>query len=202
MIIEIEGIDQAGKSTQCQYLERQFRAKGFDVYLYKFPAYHTETGGLLSKALAGDIYLPAEALYALFSANRYEVDPRIRAVAEKAENIILIDRYIFSGVAYGMARGLDKSWLFSLDSKLSLPDLVLILRVDADLSVSRISERHKDTYEKDTNFLRKVSKIYDDLSVEFNDIFTIVDSNRTIQEVSYSCWDNICKMVQKRKAFQ
>ena len=55
-----------------------------------------------------------ELLHLLFSANRWELEENIKSKLNQGE-IVIIDRYAFSGVAYSVAKGLDIEWCKSSD---------------------------------------------------------------------------------------
>ena len=62
-------------------------------------------------------------------------------------------------IVYGMANGLNESWLESLDEGLPKSDMVILLDVTQDESFRRKSTG-RDKFESDESFIRKVSRMY------------------------------------------
>ena len=70
-----------------------------------------------------------------------------------------MNRYYQSNLVYGIANGLKQNWLENLDSGLPKADLVILLDVSQKESFSRKKTR-RDKFEKNKEFLKKISKIY------------------------------------------
>lgn len=78
----------------------------------------------------------AEAIHLLFSSNRWFLAKTIRD--DLAQGVILVvDRYSFSGIAYSLAKGLDKSWVCAPELGLPKPDIVLFLDIDSTITSMR-----------------------------------------------------------------
>ena len=92
------------------------------------------------------------------SANRWEMAEKIRQ-ASKDNHVLVMNRYYHSNLVYGMANGLDESWLESLDEGLPKSDMVILLDVTQDESFRRKSTG-RDKFESDDSFIRKVSRMY------------------------------------------
>lgn len=174
LLIEVEGIDGAGKAKQADLL-----AKKIDALVFPFPNYKTETGQAIlgnlqlkweaaqisyrtvyrsfEAALGGspaeeavhaaDPLLNAMVLQALQLANRYEIADEIYEQLESGRHVVL-DRYWPSGYVYGVCDGLDATWLRRIHSSLPVPDVMFLLDVPPEESVRRRPER-RDRYEKD-----------------------------------------------------
>ena len=97
--------------------------------------------------LAGKRDYGAEVRHMLFAANRWEKVPLIREFQTENE-VVIVNRYTESNLAYGVANGLRLEWLVALEEGMPKSDLVIVL--DAP-SASLISRRRgpKDSYEKD-----------------------------------------------------
>lgn len=156
LLVAIDGIDGSGKST----IVRRF--DDADVTLLKFPDYDTPTGRFIKSGLEGrPPFHQPELLQALLVANRYELAPDIRDLLGAGETVI-IDRYFASGIAYGLAEGLDERWLWDIQASLPMPDLYVIVDVPVEASMARRPER-RDRFERDAEILRKARKHYLDL---------------------------------------
>ena len=135
ILVVFEGIDRAGKSTQVAKLTESLKSNGYTVDTFVFPS-HNSTGSLLRKVLSGQESLNPEALHLLFSADRYQArDHLIDMIAEN--NVVILDRYYYSGLAYSLAHGVERDWCQKIDLKLLEPDCVIYLDVDPRVAAKR-----------------------------------------------------------------
>lgn len=156
MIITLEGVDRAGKSTQAAMLIEWMRSKGYTAESFEFPDYLTPAGRRISEHLrAGDADL--RTLHALMAENRREKAGEIRRAIADA-HVLVIDRYVESNLAYGAANGLEREWLAGLDAGMPKADAVILLDMDAAESFRRGGDR--DRFESDRAFLERVVAEY------------------------------------------
>lgn len=154
-LILIEGLDRSGKSTQADILTSKLNGK-----LFKFPDRSTPVGKLINEYLVNsDFNLPDEAAHLLFSANRWELAQDIANTLELGTHVVM-DRYIYSGIAYSLAKsGLnDFDWLYSPDKGLPKPDLTMFLTIDLD-ELSKRKGWGEERYEKEA-FQKKVKECF------------------------------------------
>ena len=157
-LIAIEGIDQAGKRTQANFLAARIRKSGMRVFVLNFPDYRTPLGKQLKAYLAGKIPLDVHSVHLLYAANKWEVARRLAQRLERGE-VAVINRYSPSNLAYGAAHGLPRDWLASLESQLPKPDVVILL--DIPPKVSRVRKRSgRDVHEGNLAYLSKVRREY------------------------------------------
>ncbi|XP_008827386.1 thymidylate kinase isoform X2 [Nannospalax galili] len=105
-LIVLEGVDRAGKTTQGRRLVAALCAAGHRAELLRFPERSTEIGKLLSSYLAKKTELEDHSVHLLFSANRWEQVPLIKAKLSQGVTLV-VDRYAFSGVAFTSAKELQ-----------------------------------------------------------------------------------------------
>jgi len=158
MIIVIEGGDQAGKFTQSTLLEKALKKRKIKTKLFHFPDYKTPIGKEIRKYLDGKRKFPSQVIHCLLAANRWEKLNEILAAEEK-NSVLIMNRYYHSNLIYGLANGLKQKWLENLDQGLPKADLVILLDVTQKESFRR-QKTHRDKFEKNEEFLRKISKIY------------------------------------------
>jgi dTMP kinase len=96
-------------------------------------------------------------MHLLFSANRWELSSEIEAKLNAGITIIL-DRYIASGLAFSMAKGLGMDWSLAADKGLPSPDITFYLKMDPDHASTR-GGYGAERYER-LEFQRKVSTAY------------------------------------------
>lgn len=154
-LILIEGLDRSGKSTQAEILAHELNAR-----LLKFPDRLTPVGQLLNQYLVNaDFDLSDQTAHLLFSANRWEVARDMEAVLNAGQSVVL-DRYIYSGIAYSLAKASldDYDWLYAPDRGLPKPDLTLFLTIGLD-ELSNRKGWGEERYEKQA-FQAKVKECF------------------------------------------
>jgi dTMP kinase len=178
MLITVEGLDGAGKTTLITGLARSLGA----VVL-------REPGGVeLSERIRSLVADPA-----------LEVDPRAEAllyaaaraqlVAEKlvpllsAGETVLLDRFVDSSLAYqGGGRGLGVSEIRALNLFATgglQADRTLLLRIDPERGLARIAGREADRLElSGGEFFARVAQTYDELAAADPDRFIVLDATQ------------------------
>ena len=165
--IVLEGLDKAGKSTQCARLVSNLQSLGHQVHSLRFPDRSTAIGRLIDEYLRSEsdrskrannennktaegVEAPRlkssppsvpsdQAIHLLFSANRWEHATTIESTLVSGTSIVC-DRYYYSGCVYSAAKGipgLDLAWARAPDVGLPRPDLCLLLDVSADVAMKR-----------------------------------------------------------------
>lgn len=136
-LIAIEGLDRTGKTTQTEYLLKKLTALNIKHKLIKFPQRETEIGKLINKYLVDKSFeLSDQAAHLLFSANRWELVNEIRNDLNNGITIIL-DRYVYSGIAYSSAKGLDFDWCLDPEKGLPKPDITIFLKFENPENANR-----------------------------------------------------------------
>lgn len=143
ILVAVEGIDGAGKTTQVELLCRRLSTAGFHVLRTKEPTNGPAGQQLRASARAGR--LPPEQELALFLADRAahvreEIDPQLAAGV-----VVVVDRYYFSTIAYQGARGLDVEDLRTRNEAIApRPDLLLLVDVPVEEGLRRITHGRGD----------------------------------------------------------
>ncbi|KAI9190563.1 thymidylate kinase-like protein [Polychytrium aggregatum] len=135
-LIAIEGCDRSGKSTQAALLVQRLRDAGVPTELVKFPDRTTVIGKIIDRHLKGDAELDDHSIHLLFSANRWGFKAWMER-QQRAGVTLVLDRYVHSGLAYSMARGLDVEWCRATDIGLPHPDLVIYLDAPPTVAAGR-----------------------------------------------------------------
>jgi dTMP kinase len=99
-----------------------------------------------------------------------------------ADNIVLMDRYFWSHIAYSAARGMDENASAMIGMGLPVPDLTVFL--DADPEV--VAQRGGYGLERFENidFQRHVSSAMRKLAQKFPDSTTRIDAHQEIEFVT------------------
>ncbi|MFN8636451.1 MAG: dTMP kinase [Chloroflexota bacterium] len=161
-LIAIEGIDQAGKQTVCEWLASELRSRGVPTEQTGFPDYRTTLGHEITAFLRGERSYPAEARQLLYAANRWERAGELRGWLAEGRAIV-VDRYIASGVAYGAAQGLDLEWMMAVERGLPPADLTILLDITPEVSLAR-KTGGRDAYEARLDLLSAAREAYHTLA--------------------------------------
>lgn len=164
-IVAIEGIDAVGKNTHSLLLSRWLRREGVDVVRISFPDYDTPIGKEIKSFLSGHRAYPIELHHLLFAANRWEKLEEVKSCLQ-AGQVIVVNRYTESNLAYGSANGLDTAWLASLERGIPKADLVIVLVASPRSLSSRRPGGSKDVYEKSSALQANAQKAYRALARE------------------------------------
>lgn len=189
-LILIEGLDRSGKSTQAQILAERLNAT-----LFKFPDRSTPIGNIINKFLTDSTFdLSDESVHLLFSANRWERAAELERLLSQGTHVV-IDRYVYSGIAYSLAKdnARDVQWLYGPDIGLPKPDLTFFLTV----SLQELGNRKgwgEERYEKEM-FQAKVKEcFFQILHADTDPTIEVVDVNGlNIDETTTKLWDIIEK---------
>lgn len=182
--IAIEGVDGAGKRTQCELLNQALQTRGIPCAPFAFPRYESTFGRLIAAFLNGDLGRP-EAIDAhlsalLYAGDRLEAKPELTAALAEGKTI-LADRYIASNLAHQAARVAPAqqaeflSWVRHLEYDIyGLPaeDVLIYLRLlptEAQRLVGKKPSRNytplqRDLLEADLHHLERASEVYDVLA--------------------------------------
>nr|CAD7257523.1 unnamed protein product [Timema shepardi] len=136
-LIVFEGCDRAGKTTQCKKLVDALVQKGFPAKYMNFPDRTTPVGKIIDGYLANKTELHDRTIHLLFSANRWECQPKMMSLLN-AGTTLIVDRYSFSGIAFSAAKeGMDLKWCQNPETGLPKPDLVFMLNLNTSVMMQR-----------------------------------------------------------------
>ena len=186
MLVVLEGLDGAGKSTQVALLKEYLESVTGNLEYIHFPRYDAPVyGELISRFLRGDFgtneTVHPQLVALLFAEDRHGAAPGIRRVLAGG-GTVLLDRYVYSNIAYQCAKLADPGeredlWEWILNTEfgefdLPRPDLNIFLDVPIGFVEERLSsERNghdrdylgggKDIHEGDISFQKTVRSIYE-----------------------------------------
>jgi dTMP kinase len=221
----IEGVDGAGKSTQIKLLKDFFSEKGYNCEYLHFP--RTETpffGELIARFLRGefgslnnvDPYLVAM----LYAGDRKDASKMISNWLSEG-NIVLLDRYTYSNIAYQCAKLQDVShqdklmdWILTLEFNhfaIPKPDINIFLDVPFAFTEKNLTKTRtgidrsylngtRDIHEESMIFQKKVRDIYLRVSGSDDHLAVIDCSNSNGAMLTPSeIFDLIINVFNKRK---
>ena len=185
MLIVLEGLDGAGKSTQVKKLKDYLHEKCGSLEYIHFPRYDAPLyGDLISRFLRGDFgsndSVHPQLVALLFAEDRHDAAPFIKRILSEG-GTVLLDRYVYSNIAYQCAKLSDENeakrlrdWIFDTEYNLfeeCVPDLNIFLDVPIsfvkkNLEKDRVGEDRdylsgaQDIHESSIVFQTKVREIY------------------------------------------
>jgi len=191
VLIDLEGIDGCGKSTQSKFLMEKFEENNEKAIILKEPT-SGKYGKKLWEMLSGKREATTEQILDLFVMDRKEhVDDKINP-ALKEGKIVLMDRYYYSTMAYQAAAGIDVNRIRKDNEFAPKPDIVLIFDLPADLAMKRVKGHSvADVFEKEEH-LEKVREAY--LNLRDDPLVHIIDSTRTPEEIFDEVWKLVAEV--------
>ena len=188
MFLSLDGIDGAGKSTQCGLLCEWLRAAGREVLTCRDPG-STPLGeairGLLLDARGGPIGRRAEML--LYMAARAQLVEEVISPALAAGKTVVSDRYLLANVVYqGHAGGLDVDDLWSIGRVATggvTPDVTLLLDMPPQAAIGRLN-RELDRMERQTaEFRERLRQGFLTEAARSAGRIVVIDAARPVDEV-------------------
>ena len=185
MLVVLEGLDGAGKSTQVKKLRTYLESIFGNIEYIHFPRYDAPVyGDLISRFLRGDFgdndTVHPQLVALLFAEDRHGAAPEMKEALKKGRTVLL-DRYVYSNIAYQCAKlrneaeaGSLRDWIFNTEYGnfgLPIPDLNIFLDVPIGFVEQKLKagrngqdrdylEGAQDIHEADIEFQKKVRDIY------------------------------------------
>jgi len=176
-IIVFEGIDGSGKSTQINIVYELLKDK--NVKLLREPG-STEMGEKIRDILKSQKLDPKTQTFLIEASRAHMIEKHFKGF----EGILLLDRYIYSTIAYqGYGFGIDINFLKALNDfvcDIYMPNIVFLLDIDPKTALLRL-KREKDVFE-DLEFLKKVRNGYLKLAKEYN--FYTIDASKNVEAIT------------------
>lgn len=201
VFITFEGPEGSGKSTHLRRLAQRLEALGLPVLTTREPG-GTPTGeairALLQHDGAGEAPVDrAEVL--LFCASRAQLVERVIAPALERGTWVLCDRFTDSTLAYqGYGRGFDLKTLTALNGFATggrMPDLTLLLDVDAAAGLQRVADRNAAHVAAADRIEREAQEFHDRLRHGFLDLaraaperYRVIASTQPVAVVADAVW--------------
>ena len=185
MLVNLEGIDGCGKSTQSKLLKNKLEEIGDKVIILKEPTKRPH-GQKLWDMLRGKIKATNEEILDLFVLDRKQhVKERIQPALDDG-TVVLMDRYYYSSMAYQVAGGIDVNVIRERHTFAPIPDIVLIFDLPVTVALERVrGHSEADEFEKEGH-LEKVREAY--LNLRSDPLVRIVDSAITPEEIFEDVW--------------
>jgi dTMP kinase len=188
VLITVEGLDGAGKTTLVAGLSAALAERGRRVLVLREPG-GVEVSERIRELLKDpELSIDPRAEALLYAAARAQlVAEELRPLLE-AGNWVLLDRFVDSSLAYqGAGRGLGVAEIRAINTFATgglKPDRTLLLRIDPERGLSRIADRPPDRLEKeDVAFFAAIAAAYDALAASEPDRIVIIDAAQSPESV-------------------
>jgi dTMP kinase len=177
MLIAVEGIDGAGKTTIAYHLRDFLSKKGYKCVVLKEPS--ESIYGRMIKSLKSRP--DPETEMELFLKDReMDVKDRILPALEEGK-IVIMDRYYYSNIAYQSARGLNADRIRELNERIApKPDLVILLDLSPSKALERIKNREKLSIFEEKDYLENVRQKFLEIADEKT---VIINAERDLEFV-------------------
>ncbi len=196
VLVAFEGIDGAGKTTQAALLVSALREAGESITNSKEPT-NGSWGKRIRDSASTERHSPREELK-YFLRDREEHTVNIIKPALDRDEIVILDRYYYSTIAYQGVRGFNvKSLQRVMKKRFVIPDAVFLLDIDPWVSVHRIQKRgdSPNEFERMSN-LEKAREIF--LSLK-DKVVIKIDGSMSIESVHKEVIQNFIDGALKRR---
>ncbi|KXG49590.1 Thymidylate kinase [Penicillium griseofulvum] len=195
-LIVVEGLDRAGKSSQCEMLRDSLSHQGHVVKYIRFPDRTTPIGKLIDSYLRGTSNQDDHSIHLLFSANRWEL---AKSIEEDITNgtTVIVDRYSYSGVVYSAAKAnptLSLEWAWQPEIGLPRPDICLFLSISPEEAAKR-GGFGAERYENEAMQTR-VRELFRTILEKQQDV-SIIDAGKSIDEVAREIQDAVAGCIAR-----
>ncbi len=201
MLIVLEGLDGAGKSTQIKLLRDMFAARGVESEYLHFPRFDAPIyGDLIARFLRGELggldevnpYLVA----LIYAGDRAEAAQMLRDWMASGK-VVILDRYVYSNIGYQCGKIADQKgrdelskWILDLEYNhfaIPRPDMSFFLDVPFKFTKKKLEEVRegddrdylngkKDIHESSLDLQQCVRQVYL-TAAEQDSTLKIIDCN-------------------------
>lgn len=179
-IIVLYGANNLGKTTQAKLLvENLIIQYNKNCEYLKFPIYDLEpTGPLIGNYLKqGNLFSFTPREFQILQVlNRTQYEPTLKQKIDNGTWIVAED-YSGTGVAWGIASGVDKKLIYKLNEHLATEDIGILFEGESftqDLD-------QKNIHEADPELLKKAGEAFKDIARDFG--WHTVNANESIENV-------------------
>ena len=163
ILVVLEGIDGAGKSTLAGRLAEVLRARGHTVLQTREPTDGPFGKKIRALAQSGrDVVRPEDELFLFHEDRRAHVETVVRPALARGE-IVIQDRSYFSTIAYQGERGLERARIREESERIApRPDLLLVVDLPVAEALRRIAAGRSggaDDFEK-AESLERIRKVF------------------------------------------
>ncbi len=198
LLVAIEGVDGAGKTTVSALLAQYCGERGIACALSKEPT-GLGAGIALRESAKSGRATPEDEL-ALFLEDRAAHVRRSIRPALDFGAVVLLDRYYWSTAAYQGARGMDPFGIIAANEKIApVPSLVILLDLPPAGGLARVRARGDvpNTFETE-DALQQSRDIFLQLHAAFPDTSVRVDATADLRTVHATARSAFLQAIEKK----
>ncbi len=199
IFLSLDGVDGAGKSTQCRLLAEWLQGQGRAVTLCRDPG-GTPVGDRIRSILLDSharMTLRCEAF--LYMASRAQLVEQIITPALARSEVVVADRYLLANVVYqGHAGGLPPKQLWEVGRVATselLPDLTLVLDLPLEVAAARKGGTLDRIESRGQAFQAKVRAGFHAEARRNPETIKLIDANRPVEEVQAAIREEVARVL-------
>lgn len=170
--------DKSGKWTQSNLLVEKLNELGFKAIRSEFHRYDTPTGKLIRDWLTKKYDVSQKTIELIIAADKQAQMDYFKILKNQGYDYLVLDRYIGSQIAYGVASESSIEWLQQLQTYTVKPDIEILIDIcESESYIRKGKFEHNDRYEEDMKYLKKVRQVYLDM---FNNRYILYSCKRTV----------------------
>jgi len=165
-LITIYGVNNMGKTTHSKLLVERLNKEGHKAFHVKYPVYDIEpTGSFLNSVLRNKEgqKITEDELQLWFILNRYQYQEKLKELLDQGY-IVIAEDYVGTGIAWGVAKGLELEWCESANKHLLKEDLTVLIHGQRDLNA--VEEGH--VHEQNHELVDKCADVFSKLADKYN----------------------------------
>jgi len=184
VLIVIEGIDGAGKTTVAREITRMLVSRGYRA-IYTYEPYESPFAEALVRVKEKSIDNPLIDALAMACDRAYHVEVVVKPAMERGE-VVVMDRYYYSTIAYQGAMGVDTEWLRIINNAFPKPDLAIYLDIEPEEGLKRIRTTGRWGFYEKKGLLEAARRIY--LELVRRGELVLIDARRPLELVVSDTW--------------
>jgi dTMP kinase len=189
LLLVFEGVDGAGKTTQIRLLAERLQGAGYDVICLKEPTEGPWGQKLRQLAQHGRQEIPpAMELEWFLQDRREDVEHNIQPALARGQ-IVVLDRYYFSTIAYQGALQLDPEEIRTRNEAFAPPpDLLFLLHLPLAQGWQRVQQRGTLSHFERLDYLERVAAIFDAMDFPY---LRRIDASAELLTVQEHIWQEV-----------
>ncbi len=183
-LIVFEGIDGAGKTTVSRRIAERLVSSGYRA-IYTYEPYESPFAKALMRIKESSIHSPLIDALGMTCDRAYHVETVVKPAIERGE-IVVMDRYYHSTIAYQGAMGIDIEWLRVINSVFPKPDLAIYLDIEPEEGLRRSGPAARWGFYEKKGLLEAARRIYLDLVGRGE--LVLIDAGKPLDDVIRDAW--------------
>jgi dTMP kinase len=193
LFIVFEGVDGSGKTTQVHLLGERLRREGYDAICLKEPTEGPWGQKLRQLAQHGrQAIAPATELEWFLQDRREDVEHNIQPALARRQ-IVVLDRYYFSTIAYQGALQLNPEEIRARNEAFAPPpDLLFLLHLPAAQGLQRVRQRGTLSHFERLDYLDRVATIFATMDFPY---LRRIDASAEVLTVQEHIWQEVASLL-------